>query len=210
MRALPIYGFRNPPRVANNIVKYHKMGDNCRASGFHPLRLAASLHNRDMVRKVHTPNIQAAHYLRRPANIIRGRVTFYPRMTAPISATGNIDRIISIINYVGGPRYSDIGHVKQRRDQHRRLGNTYFAQNFYTEAARASFREEAMVGEVHATLLGRRANELSSTITKQIQIWEALIIDIFHSPSVERYIWLIFWKSARNKASSGVSESAAQ
>ena len=68
------------------------------------------------MRKVHTPNIQAGNYLRRSANIIREHVTFYPHMlTGPIASTANIDKFIRIINYEGGPRYCDIGYVKQRK-----------------------------------------------------------------------------------------------
>ena len=108
--------------------------------------------------------------------------------TAPIASTGNIDMTIRIINYEDGAMYYDVGYVKQRRNQRRLLGNKYFAQKFYTAAARAALREAATVGEVRKTLIGHCDKELSLMMPKRIHLWWYLISDIFRTQCVERYM----------------------
>ena len=68
---------------------------------------------------------------------------------------------------------------------------------FYASSAHYALREEARVEKVHATIIGRCANELSLVIPKRIEIWGSLLCDIFYSPCVERYMSNLLGKCER-------------
>ena len=57
----------------------------------------------------------------------------------------NVDKYIRIINYEYGPRFCDFAYVRANAESLRRLGNTYFAQNFYVAAARSACVSEASI-----------------------------------------------------------------
>ena len=202
--------FWQPSRLLSHIAKYHTLENNWSASGSRQLRLAAALYDRDMIRKVHASNVQLGNYLARSARIIRDQVTCYPHvLTDRIHTTTNIDKLIRVINYEDGPMYCDVGYVRARGNQIRRLGNTYFTQNVYTAAARSALREEARVEKVHTALIGCCTDELSSMIQNGLKYGSRFSV-IFSSPRAWIDICLIFWRSAKDLDSSSASRSTVQ
>ena len=113
---------------------------------------------------------------------------YHPRVGAmSISSTNHIDRYIRIINYEDGPRYCDLSYVRARTNQIRRIGNTYCAQNFYADLARAGGMVGGRIERAHAAMRTKCTNGIRYVLPQRIHIWDSDVCDIFASASAE---WL--------------------
>ena len=117
----PFRAFGNrQQRVADHVAKYHKLSNNCCASGTKQLKVIMALHDHDVFN-----NRDGRNYLQRSADLLRHSVV--PALAANVS---EIDRHIRLVYAATGPEYRNLQLLASDEDLCRRVRNIYYTRGF--------------------------------------------------------------------------------
>ena len=121
-----------------------------------------------------------ANYLRRSEDIIRVDVAIFVDLAElEMDATAPVDSVLRIAQRSDGPAFLHVDYIANGEERFRKLGYGIYSEDFYSEAARLAIDHQGRVQKAHEQMRKKCANGIASLQPKFIEVWEAIVCDIF-------------------------------
>ena len=151
--------------------------------------MKGSLRQRQKTSRPWTIFAPTANYLRRSADIIRADVAICADLAdLEMDATTPVDSALRIAQRFAGPDFLHVGYIDNGEERFRRLEYGIYSEDFYIVVARLAIDRQGRVRKAHEQMQKKCANGLASVHPKFIEVWEAIMCDIFTSPSLEEIL----------------------